>query len=80
MATETIPLASEELAKRHEEIRLKLTSVKLPDGKENNICTGIAFVLNISMQTVKNYLSGKIGDGFLAEAIYKEFKKLKFAK
>lgn len=73
-------LAREEYNERHKTIRQKLMSVKLPDGKENSICTGVAYCLDVSMQTVKNYLSGKVGDGFLAEAIYKEFKRLKFAK
>ena len=73
-------LAREEFDERHKAIKQKLMSIKLTDGKENSICTGVAYCLDVSMQTVKNYLSGKVGDGFLAEAIYEEFKRLKFAK
>lgn len=72
--------ASEELLAKHEAIRKKLMSISLPEGKENSLYTGVAYCLNVSPPTIKNYLSGKIGDGYLAEAIYKEFKRLKIAK
>lgn len=36
----------------------------------------IAVKLNISPQTVVNYLSGRVKDGYLTEAITKEFKTL----
>lgn len=78
---EMTTLAAEELLERHREIKTKLKSIILPEGKENNICDGVAYCLRVSPATIKNYLTGKvIGDGYLAEAIYKEFKRLKIAK
>lgn len=77
---ELTSLASEELLAKHEAIKNKLMAISLPEGKENNVCMGVALIFNVSMQTIKNYLSGKVGDGYLAEAIYKEFKRLKIAK
>lgn len=72
--------AAEELLIKHEAIKNKLMSISLPEGEENRLHTGVAYCLNVSPPTIKNYLAGKIGDGYLAEAIYKEFKRLKIAK
>lgn len=73
-------LASEEFDTRHKEIKAKLMAIELPDTNVTNVLAGIGVSLNITGQTVKNYLNGDIKDGYLAEAIYKEFKRLKIAK
>lgn len=65
---------------RKEEIRKKLMSIELPVGSETRICWKVAEEFKISGTSVKNYLEGRIADGYLAEAILKEFKKLKIAK
>lgn len=76
MATKT----SEEFETRHKDIKDKLMAIVLPEQTGTSICGGIGYSLNITGQTVKNYLNGDIKDGYLAEAIYKEFKRLKIAK
>lgn len=72
--------ASEEFDLRHKSIKEKLASIVLPEQTGTSLCGGVGYSLNITGQTVKNYLNGDIKDGFLAEAIYKEFKRLKIAK
>lgn len=62
------------------QIRKKLSNIKLQKNKETTQCWVVAERLNISGTTVRNYLEGKIADGYLAEAIYKEFKNLKNLK
>lgn len=55
--------------------KLMLINKSLPKGKETILCWSVGNELNISGQTVKNYLDGTTsGDGFLAEAIIKEFR------
>lgn len=80
MGAEMTTAASEEFDLRHKQIKEKLTSIELPEGTGTNICWAVAGSLKITGQTVKNYLVGNIKDGYLAEAIYKEFKRLKIAK
>lgn len=80
MGTEITTLASEEFHFRHKQIKEKLTAIDLPEGSGTNTCWAVAGSLGVTGQTVKNYLEGNIKDGFLAEAIYKEFKRLKIAK
>ena len=66
--------------KQKEEIKSKLSKVKLAAREETRACWLVGNLLKVSGTTVKNYLDGKISDGYLAEAIYKEFKKLKLIK
>lgn len=65
-----------EFKKKKEIIKSKLSKVRLENNKETMACWQVATALNISGTTVKNYLEGKISDGYLAEAIYEEFKNL----
>ena len=67
----------ERLQKRKELIRKKLSTVKLPSGSESSVCWSVGSKLNISGVTVKNYLNGKISDGYLAEEILFIIKKTK---
>ncbi len=70
--------ALEILDKKREDMKEKMKTVILPtDGSATRICWAIANNLNISGPTVTNYVNGDIKDGFLAEAIYIEFKRLK---
>lgn len=70
----------DELEFRRNEIRNKLMSIELKGGIATSICGGVGYSLNISAQTVKNYLAGAVNDGYLAEAIYKEFKRIGMTK
>jgi hypothetical protein len=67
----------EHLEKRKEAIRKKLFEVKLPVGKESATCWKVAHNVGVSGVTVRNYLDGKIADGYLAEEMYSVFKELK---
>lgn len=66
----------EKLEQRIEEIKGKLFSVKIPHRKELSTCWEVGKNLGVTGTTIQNYLKGKIGDGYLAEAIYDEFEKL----
>jgi predicted transcriptional regulator len=70
----------EDFKTAHEAIKEKLKTVVLPDGIETKTLKEIADSLDITAPTVKNYLNGDIKDGYLAEAIYSEFKRLKMVK
>ena len=66
---------------KHKQIKEKLKSIVLPiDGSATQICWNIGTNLNVSGTTVKNYLCGEVKDGYLAEAIYSEFKRIKKLK
>lgn len=67
----------EKLEKRKEEITGKLFSVKIPRGFESSTCWEIGKDLGVTGTTVINYLKGKVGNGYLAEAIYEECLKKK---
>lgn len=61
---------------KHQEIKSKLLTVakeKL-NGEVMKASTVIAKILEVSPQTVYNYLTGRIKDGYLAEAILRETK------
>ena len=72
--------ASETLTFKREAVKKSLSKIVLPKDAETRICWAIGATFNVSGQTIKNYLLGNIGDYFLAEAIYKEFKSLKYTK
>lgn len=64
---------------KHETIKNKLLTVakeKL-NGEVMKASTVIAKTLEISPQTVYNYLTGRIKDGYLAEAILREINHYK---
>lgn len=71
--------ALEDYNKAIEDISAKLKTVALPPNQSYALWS-VAESLNISGTTVKNYLSGKVKNGYMAEAIYKEFKRLKMVK
>lgn len=64
----------EKYEKKHSAIKKQLLSVEV-DGAIN--CETIGHHLKVSGQTVRNYLSGKIKDGYLAESILEAAKKIK---
>jgi len=67
--------------KERADILAKLKTIKLPtDGTATGICWEVGRSLDVTGPTVRNYLSGGIKDGFLATAIYREFKRLKMCK
>lgn len=73
--------AIETYNKEHADVLAKLKTVKLPtDGTATGICWEIGRSLKVTGPTVRNYLSGGVKDGFLAVAIYNEFKRLKMVK
>jgi len=67
----------ENYVERKSQIRKKLSAIKLDKNSETKQCWVVASNLSVSGTTIKNYLEGRIADGYLAEAIYKEFKKIK---
>jgi len=72
--------AKEELRKRHQKAIATLNKVAVPIIEKyglNKSCTDIGRILGVSYQTVVNYVYGRVKDGYLCEAIIKEFKKIK---
>lgn len=61
---------------RKEKLAKELSKVQLPTGKESISCWAVGNQLQISGVSVKNYLNGKIGDGYLGEEILTAFKKM----
>lgn len=70
----------ETFKKQKEDIKKKLSTVILEAGQETSLCWQVATALKVSGTTVNNYLRGNVSDGYMAEAIYREFKKLKCVK
>jgi len=65
---------------KKESIAGKLSTIKFPKEAETRLCWAVGANLDVSGVTVKNYVNGSIKDGYLAEAIYSEFKRLKLCK
>jgi hypothetical protein len=68
--------AVQEYKTKHKEIKGRLTSMSFRKTKGIgviDICNAIGKKLGFSGQTIYNYLQGRIKDGYLAEAICKEF-------
>lgn len=68
-----------ELKQRHADIKNKLvkTATRIcHDYPTIETCKSIAKAVNVSYTTVYNYSFGRIKDGYLAEAILKEYEKL----
>jgi len=66
--------------KRHKQVAnlLGLQKARLEKKNKQNVFAGkVAKELELSSMTVINYTNGKIGDGYLAEAILEELKKIK---
>lgn len=70
----------EKYLEKKKEINKKLSSVILKPNEETRLCWEVANNLMVSGTTVKNYLDGRVSDGYLGEAIYFEFKRLKCVK
>lgn len=69
--------AFEELNTRHKSIKKELRDISQPVVTEHGLVstsTVVAKKLKVSPQTVMNYLSGRVKDGYLAEAIIQEYK------
>jgi predicted transcriptional regulator len=67
----------DELKAKHKTIQKELKDVSLPITNEHglvNTSTVVAKKLKVSPQTIMNYLSGRVKDGYLAEAIIQEYK------
>jgi len=65
---------------KRELLRDRFKKVRFPSDKETSICWAIGKDLGVTGVTVKNYITGNIKDGLLAEAILSELKRLKLTK
>lgn len=65
----------EKLQRRKDELASKLLQVKLPRRMESVHCNDVGVRLGITGVSVKNYLSGKIKDGYLGEEILSIFEE-----
>lgn len=70
----------EEYNNKLQDAKDKLSRVVLPKKSQSAICWEVGASLDITGITVSNYLKGTIRDGFLAIAIYNEFKRRKMLK
>lgn len=75
-----VSMSSEKLRHRHLQAVVKLQTVANPKVFQYGLmqcAKAIAPKLDKTPQTIINYLSGRVTDGFLTEEITNEFKKLK---
>lgn len=63
--------------KRKEEMKKKLKSIKFDRRESTRQMWAIGNALKISGTSVDNYVRGRIKDGYMAEAIYSEYLKMK---
>jgi hypothetical protein len=63
--------------KKKEDIKKKLKSIKFDRKESTRQMWAIGNALHISGTSVDNYVKGKIKDGYMAEAIYLEYLKMK---
>lgn len=70
--------AKKQLKQRHKEAILELKKAAAPymDKGLNDAAKKIGKNVGVSFQTVVNYVYGKTKDGYLTEAITKEFQSL----
>ena len=71
--------AKKQLKQRHKEACAELKTAALPYIDNNSLneqARGIGKKLGVSYQTVVNYVYGKSKDGFLVEAMTKEFRSI----
>ncbi len=72
--------AFQEMEAKRKAVKHLLSTAQFPSDKETILCWTIGHGLGVTGVTVKNYLRGKIKDGYLADAIYSEIKRLKLTK
>lgn len=65
----------ERLQKRKDVLASKLLQVKLPRRMESLHCNEVGIRVGVTGVSVKNYLSGKIADGYLGEEILSIFEE-----
>ena len=63
--------------KKKDDITKKLKSIKFDKNETTRQLWAIGNALKISGTSVDNYVKGRIKDGYMAEAIYSEYLKLK---
>jgi hypothetical protein len=63
--------------KRKDDIKKKLKSIKFDRMESTRQMWAIGNALKISGTSVDNYVKGRIKDGYMAEAIYSEYLKMK---
>ena len=63
--------------KKKDDIKKKLKSIKFDRMESTRQMWAIGNVLKISGTSVDNYVKGRIKDGYMAEAIYSEYLKMK---
>lgn len=68
---------NEILKDRKRTIAKQLINIKLPQGKESSTCWIAGQLVGVSGVTVRNYLNGKVADGYLADQILLIFEELK---
>jgi len=70
--------AKKQLKQRHKEAVIELKKAAAPylDKGLNDAAKKIGKNIGVSFQTVVNYVHGRTKDGYLTEAITKEFKSL----
>lgn len=68
-------MSKEKIIKRKEELASKLLQVKIPRRQESKICKEVGKNLGITGVSVKNYLIGKIADGYMGEEILLAFEE-----
>lgn len=68
-------MSKERIVKRKEELASKLLQVKIPRRQESKVCREIGEKLDITGVSVKNYLMGKIADGYVGEEILLAFEE-----
>lgn len=71
---------SQKVQKRKDDIKKKLMAIKLPENSESSTCWLVGNELGVSGVTVKNYLNGKIADGYLAEEMLAILNKINKSK
>ena len=63
--------------KKKEDIKKKLKTIKFDRMESTRQMWAIGNALKISGTSVDNYIKGRIKDGYMAEAIYSEYLKIK---
>jgi len=63
--------------KKKEDIQKKLKTIKFDRMEGTRQLWAIGNALKISGTSVDNYIKGRIKDGYMAEAIYSEYLKMK---
>ncbi len=63
--------------KKKEDIQKKLKTIKFDRMEATRQLWTIGNALKISGTSVDNYIKGRIKDGYMAEAIYSEYLKMK---